>query len=76
MLTYWYSPAILYYDFILTLPLEVERYWKSRFTWVSVLFFLNRYGSVLSHIPIIYEHFGDVSKSVRPYSLEASSTAC
>ncbi|KAI0744810.1 hypothetical protein C8Q76DRAFT_789289 [Earliella scabrosa] len=57
------SFAILYYDFILTLPLEIERYWKSRISWGSVFFFLNRYVSILSHIPIVYEYFGEISES-------------
>lgn len=57
-------PAILYYDFVLTIPQEVERYWKRRLSWGSALFFLNRYSSVLSHIPIIYEYYWNVSQTV------------
>ncbi|KAH9887022.1 hypothetical protein C8Q73DRAFT_795045 [Cubamyces lactineus] len=49
--------GILWYDFVLTLPLEVERYWKGGRSWASVFFFLNRYMSVLSHIPVVVEFF-------------------
>ncbi|KAI0742661.1 hypothetical protein C8Q80DRAFT_1273283 [Daedaleopsis nitida] len=38
--------SLLYYDFVLTFPLEVERYWHAGFSWASFLFFLNRYMSV------------------------------
>ncbi|KAI0752133.1 hypothetical protein C8Q74DRAFT_1373916 [Fomes fomentarius] len=61
------SFAILYYDFVLTIPQEVDRYWKRRLSWGSALFFLNRYSSVLSHIPIIYEYYWDVSQTLQFY---------
>ncbi|KAL1938962.1 hypothetical protein VTO73DRAFT_11115 [Trametes versicolor] len=41
--------ALLYYDFILTIPQEVERYWTGRLTWPSFLFFLNRCPAVLEY---------------------------
>ncbi|OJT14724.1 hypothetical protein TRAPUB_8703 [Trametes pubescens] len=34
--------ALLYYDFVLTIPQEVERYWERKFSLPSFLFFLNR----------------------------------
>ncbi|KAH9039464.1 hypothetical protein EDB83DRAFT_1718881 [Lactarius deliciosus] len=47
--------AILYYDYALTLSREVEYFWPNpyRTGWVSSIFFLNRYFSILGHIPII-----------------------
>ena len=59
------TPAILYYDFILTLPLEVERYWTGSYSWASTFFFVNRYMSVLSHGPVIYEFFALIPEEVR-----------
>ncbi|EIW56667.1 uncharacterized protein TRAVEDRAFT_49485 [Trametes versicolor FP-101664 SS1] len=56
--------ALLYYDFILTIPQEVERYWTGRVTWPSFLFFLNRYTAVLGHIPVIAEFFGVLPEPV------------
>ena len=50
--------AILYYDYLLTFQLEVDRLWSvGRYTWASVLFFVNRYLALLGHIPVIYEFF-------------------
>ncbi|EIW56669.1 uncharacterized protein TRAVEDRAFT_49487 [Trametes versicolor FP-101664 SS1] len=55
--------ALLYYDFVLTIPQEVERYWERKFSLPSFLFFLNRYMSVLCHIPVIVEFFGVIPES-------------
>ncbi|RPD76976.1 hypothetical protein L226DRAFT_521645 [Lentinus tigrinus ALCF2SS1-7] len=52
--------AMLYYDFLLTLPLEVERYWTGGRSWASVFFFVNRYMAVLCHMPVVYEFFGNM----------------
>ncbi|KAI0656193.1 hypothetical protein C8Q70DRAFT_921847 [Cubamyces menziesii] len=57
--------GILWYDFVLTLPLEVERYWKGGRSWASIFFFLNRYMTVLSHIPVVVEFFAAMPESVR-----------
>jgi len=55
--------ATLYYDYILTFPLERERFWKhSKITWVSALFLLNRYIIIFGSIPVIFEYFGDFSE--------------
>ena len=38
------AAAILYFDFFLTLPAEVDRYWTGNgCSWASLLFFMNRY---------------------------------
>ncbi|KAF8256888.1 hypothetical protein EI94DRAFT_1762127 [Lactarius quietus] len=47
--------AILYYDYVLTFSREVKYFWPNtsrRGSWVSVIFFLNRYFAILGHIPI------------------------
>ena len=58
--------AILYYDFAITFGQEVERFWSRGFSAVAFGFFLNRYLSILSHIPIMYEFYGPQVQSVRP----------
>lgn len=56
-----HSLAILYYDYFLTLPVEIAYFWppKHRFTWASSLFLANRYLSLFGHIPVIMESFMD-----------------
>lgn len=46
---------ILYFDYLLTLSVEVERYWGDRFnwTWTTVFFFLGRYFPLAGQIPVI-----------------------
>ncbi|KAI0078631.1 hypothetical protein K474DRAFT_1660250 [Panus rudis PR-1116 ss-1] len=46
------SLAILYYDWILTLPDEISLYWQRRCSFTSFLYFLNRYSSLIAHIPV------------------------
>ncbi|KAH9005489.1 hypothetical protein EDB86DRAFT_3071247 [Lactarius hatsudake] len=47
--------AILYYDYALTLSREVKYFWPNPYHtgWVSSIFFLNCYFSILGHILII-----------------------
>ncbi|KAN0136075.1 hypothetical protein V8E53_005935 [Lactarius tabidus] len=48
--------AILYYDYALTFAREVEYFWPNPYrsgSWVSAVFFLNRYIAILGHIPIL-----------------------
>ncbi|KAI0029567.1 hypothetical protein K488DRAFT_56100, partial [Vararia minispora EC-137] len=51
--------AILYYDYILTLPAEIEYIWLSGrlLSFPSAIFIVNRYLALVSHIPYIYESF-------------------
>ncbi|KAI0830123.1 hypothetical protein BC628DRAFT_1416450 [Trametes gibbosa] len=49
--------VLLYYDFLLTFRQEVERYWTGTFSLASFLFFMNRYLSLLGHIPVIFGLF-------------------
>ncbi|KAH9856356.1 hypothetical protein C2E23DRAFT_882430 [Lenzites betulinus] len=50
--------ALLYYDFVLTIPKAIERYWSGKLSLVSVLFFFNRYLAVFGHIPVLVNFFG------------------
>lgn len=46
--------AILYYDYALTLPMEIDRFWATRsISWASGFFYLNRYLTLLGHIPLV-----------------------
>ncbi|KAA1473562.1 hypothetical protein DENSPDRAFT_279792 [Dentipellis sp. KUC8613] len=63
-ITYYLSTiyfVILYYDYLLTLPAEVRLFWfrsrRARWSWPSILFFLNRYAALLGHVPFIIEVF-------------------
>lgn len=56
--------AILYYDYALTLSTEVERFWRRPWSLVSFGFYLNRYLSLLGHIPVMYEFYGSMAQSV------------
>ena len=50
--------ALLYYDYFLTFDMEVERFWGRPPSLISCGFFLNRYLSILGHIPVTLEFFG------------------
>ncbi|TFK92881.1 hypothetical protein K466DRAFT_594817 [Polyporus arcularius HHB13444] len=56
--------VVLYYDFLLTFPLEVERYWAGGRSWASCCFFANRYMAVLGHLPVVYEFFGTMPEEI------------
>jgi len=52
--------AILFYDYFLTLPMEVDRYWcPGSHTWASSLFLVIRYGALLGHVPLLHHMFGN-----------------
>ncbi|KAG6890501.1 hypothetical protein C0995_007700 [Termitomyces sp. Mi166 len=52
------SYTLLYYDYALTLPAEVDRFWSTRLlSWTSAFFYLNRYLSIFGHVPAIVQHF-------------------
>ncbi|OSD03711.1 hypothetical protein PYCCODRAFT_1434103 [Trametes coccinea BRFM310] len=55
--------TILYYDYALTFREEVERYWGTRMSSMSLLFFVNRYLSLFAHVPIIVEFYWADSQS-------------
>ena len=55
-LSYLTLPAILYFDYLLTLVAEVERVWTSgRLNWAIGLFYVNRYVTIFGHIPVLLE---------------------
>lgn len=71
------TSAILYYDFLLTIAAEVERFWKGRLSWVSAALLANRYLSALSHIPVVFQFFATLPNSVRhPRHLTSSLSLC
>jgi Family of unknown function (DUF6533) len=43
--------VVLYYDWLLTLWLEIDIFWKRRMTGPTVLFILNRYFPLVSLVP-------------------------
>lgn len=43
------NSALLYYDYALTVPSEVQCIWKRKFSGASALFLINRYVSLLVH---------------------------
>ncbi|KAJ6576065.1 hypothetical protein DFH09DRAFT_371921 [Mycena vulgaris] len=51
------SFTLLFYDYFLTLGWEISRYWGAKITWPTVLFFLNRYGTLLGNIPVVIQTF-------------------
>ncbi|PPQ91013.1 hypothetical protein CVT25_013938, partial [Psilocybe cyanescens] len=69
---------ILYYDYLLTLPREIDRFWASRrITWASSLFYLNRYLSLLGHGPVIFQYFWRSSDPDRlDVSFQCISSKC
>jgi Family of unknown function (DUF6533) len=56
--------VILFYDYLLTLPAEVDRFWHPRsHTWASTVFLANRYLALLGHIPLFIRVFEDPCKT-------------
>ncbi|KZV68351.1 hypothetical protein PENSPDRAFT_610098 [Peniophora sp. CONT] len=51
--------AILYHDYFLTLPREIDRIWRSPLSRPSLVFYLNRYVPVLGDIVITVYSFSD-----------------
>jgi Family of unknown function (DUF6533) len=57
------NKVILYYDYFLTLPAEVDGFWcAGSHSWASIVFLANRYMAVLAHVPLVYVAFGDPCK--------------
>ncbi|KAI0077602.1 hypothetical protein K474DRAFT_1771680 [Panus rudis PR-1116 ss-1] len=52
--------TILYYDWLLTIPSEIDLYWQHRFSYTSFFYFLNRYSSLLAHVPVAVEFYVDL----------------
>lgn len=53
-----FCAAILYYDYFLTLPDEVDRFWSSRrVTWASTFFYINRYLTLIGHSSVAFGYY-------------------
>ena len=47
--------VILYYDYFITLPSEIDHFWYAGpHSWASILFLANRYVALLGHLPLFY----------------------
>ena len=53
-----FPSAILYFDYSLTFITEVQRFWTRHVSTASFIFFLNRYFTLLGHVPVMYEFYG------------------
>ena len=49
--------VVLYWDFLVTFSLEVERFWGPRFSysWATLSYFACRYLSLISHVPVVVQ---------------------
>ena len=63
--------VMLYYDYVLTLPREIEFLWPPHNSqgWFTLVFFLNRYIPIIGILPIAVSYFIPVNPAVRPSSL-------
>lgn len=59
-----FSLVILFYDYMLTLPDEIELFWKAETSWVARFFLITRYFSLVGNIPIALQSYSDWSTSV------------
>ena len=56
--------VLLYYDYLLTLPDEVDRFWRrGPYSWATIVFFANRYMALLGHVPFVYNVYADPCKT-------------
>jgi len=58
--------ALLYWDWLSLLPMEHKYIWKARWTWLKLIFLLNRYGVLLWNFFSMAMIFATVSKGVYP----------
>jgi hypothetical protein len=64
---------ILFYDYVLTLPMEVDRYWcAGSHTWASTVFLGIRYLALVGHVPLLYHIYSPCEEehmlALRPYT--------
>ncbi|KAJ7214459.1 hypothetical protein GGX14DRAFT_63856 [Mycena pura] len=55
--------TLLCYDYFLTLDWEISRYWRRGITIPTVLFFANRYGTLLGNVPVVMMNFWTAPES-------------
>ncbi|KAJ6524191.1 hypothetical protein B0H19DRAFT_1276636 [Mycena capillaripes] len=66
------SLTILFYDFALTLSDEIRTYWGTHMTLASVLFYLNRYVSMVGNtVPIVMENLWTTGGDYDPHQVQA-----
>ena len=72
-LSFWFAGflVILYYDYFLTLPQEVQFLWPphNEQGWFTLACLLNRYIPMIGVIPVVISYFFPVNSSVSPSSL-------
>lgn len=59
ILTFVTSSVLALYDYILTFPAELDRFWsplKIR-QWGTLIFITNRYVGLWGHLPVLYSYF-------------------
>ncbi|KAJ7917169.1 hypothetical protein B0H13DRAFT_1451544, partial [Mycena leptocephala] len=49
--------SVLFYEFFSVLDWEISRFWGASISWSTILFFVNRYGTLLGNIPVVFEKF-------------------
>lgn len=59
-----YPAGILYYDYALTFSVEVDRFWKGRLSFATLIFYFNRYLVLFGHIPVLYEFYASDNQKV------------
>lgn len=55
--------TILYYDYTLTISDEVRFFWGRKYGSITILFYINRYLSIIGIIPVILQSFADWTPS-------------
>ena len=65
ILTLKYHTVLLFYDYILTFDKEVGLFWKKRISGASLLFFCNRYLTLLTQMFDMVQFTTDMSDEVR-----------
>lgn len=71
--------VLLYYDYFLTLPWEIDRFWHpGPHSWASIVFFANRYMALLGHVPFLYSVYAPCKTVVGPIFLPSDddSSSC
>ncbi|KAJ7331372.1 hypothetical protein DFH08DRAFT_881467 [Mycena albidolilacea] len=57
------SFTALFYEYFLTLSLEILRYWGTPLKLPTILFFANRYGTLFGTIPVVIQNFWTTESS-------------
>ncbi|KAI0078632.1 hypothetical protein K474DRAFT_1770934 [Panus rudis PR-1116 ss-1] len=65
------SLTILYYDWLLTLPEEIRLFWKHKFSATSLLYYINRYASLLAHVPVGIEFYTVIPEESSSFKLNS-----